>query len=813
MLHPRLPPTACPRRNQRRAFTFRSQRPTLAPWMLAVVILAGAAAVAPAAGPVDDALATPPAVVNDVAFQYCLDCHDQSEAQGDFVLEGLLEDPLSAHPEIWEKVIHRTHTRQMPPADQRSRPDDETYEAFTTALTAILDGAAVAHPQPGRTDSFRRMNRTEYRNAVRDLLAVDIDAESLLPADEFAHGFDNITVTHLSPTLLDRLIGAAQKISRVAVGAPRSSPDGFTIRIPADRTQEQHVDGLPLGTRGGTIVPYFFPRSGEYEVRLRLARDRNENIEGLRGEHEVLLLLNGNPLESFTVDRPERGGRQDHALVDQHLVYRGAFPAGPQELGITFPESTQPVQESLRRPFEAAFNYHRHPRRNPALYQVTITGPFASIDDGETPSRQKIFVTTPAAAGSESAAARQILAHLMRQAYRRPVTDDDFVRPMQFYEQTAAEKGYEAGIEMALASILVSPEFVFRIERDPTDLPSGAVYAISDLELASRLAFFIWSSLPDEELLALAEAGQLREPGMLDAQVKRMLADPRAANLATNFAGQWLYLRNLETFTPNLRLFPDFDDNLRRAFREETELFIESIVREDRPAMELLSANYSYLNERLARHYDIPYVRGSRFRRVELAPETNRGGLLRQGSILSVTSYATRTSPVLRGNWVLENILGTPTPPPPPNIPALDGVISEKLPMRERLALHREDKSCAVCHNLMDPVGFSLENFDAVGQWREVDNGAEIDVSGGLPDGSAFHGVGGLEAGLLERPDLFVATLTEKLMTFALGRGLEYYDRPAIRQVVRAAAEDDYRISAIILGIAESVPFQMRTTP
>ncbi|GAB5559679.1 MAG: hypothetical protein SynsKO_13260 [Synoicihabitans sp.] len=741
---------------------------------------------------------------------YCISCHNEDDAVGELVLEGLNLDDPGAHPEILEKMVHRMHARQMPPAEERRRPADDVYAEFTHALSTVLDELAEKKPQPGRIDSFRRLNRTEYQNAIRDLLAVDIDTSVLLPADELAHGFDNITVTSLSPTLMDRYITAAQKISRLAVGAPLKVPAGYTVRIPGDRTQEKHVAGLPLGTRGGALIPYHFPREGEYEIRMRLTRDRNEHVEGLQGEHQIELLLEDQLLQSYTIKRPD-DGRKDHVNVDRHLVYRGDFKAGPQNIGVTFPEKIAPLMETRRRPFEARFNYHRHPRQNPALYQVTITGPFESGGAGQTPSRDRIFTTTPEQAGGEREAAREILSKLMRLAYRRPVTAEDLTKPMAFYAEGAQEGGFEAGIELALSAVLVSPEFLFRIEREPEAAKSGEAYAISQLELASRLSFFVWSSIPDDELLSLAEAGRLREPGVIDEQIERMLADPRSANLSTNFAGQWLHLRNLENTAPNLRLFPDFDDNLRQSFKRETELFIDSIVREDRSAVDLLSADYTYLNERLARHYGIPSVRGSRFRRVELDPAWKRGGLLRQGSVLTVTSYATRTSPVIRGNWILENILGTPPPPPPADVPSLDTVILEKLPMRERLALHRADPACASCHNLMDPPGFALENFDAVGRWRDSEDGLAINAEGGLPDGQSFHGADGLEYGLLVRPDLFVATLTEKLMIFALGRGVEYYDAPAIRKIVRESADDNYRISVIVAGIARSVPFQMRT--
>jgi hypothetical protein len=463
---------------------------------------------------------------------------------------------------------------------------------------------------------------------------------------------------------------------------------------------------------------------------------------------------------------------------------------------------------------------HRHPRTAPAVFQVSITGPFDAKGAGDTPSRRAIFgrfATAPAADPNDEARAREVLAPLLRRAYRRPISDDDLRKPLAFFREGSAEgAGFEAGIERALTAILVSPQFLFRIEADPAGVPPGTVYRLSDLELASRLSFFIWSSLPDDALLDAAVRGDLRQPALFEKQVRRMLADDRARNLVTNFAAQWLHLRGLESVTPDLRRFIDFDDNLRQAFRQETELFFESILREDRPVTDLLNADYTFLNERLAKHYGIPHVFGSQFRRVSFAgdPGRQRGGLLRQGSILTVTSYATRTSPVIRGHWILSNLVGAPPPPPPPNVPALDdNVVSASLPIRERLAAHRANPACASCHDIMDPVGFALENYDAVGRWRVNEDHRPVDASGSLTDGSTFNGVAGLERALLQRPELFAGTLSEKLLIFALGRGVEIYDAPAIRQIVRRAQADNFRFSALILGLVNSTPFQMRKTP
>lgn len=740
--------------------------------------------------------------------QYCVGCHDADSKRGDLDLDTIRSEGMTQHPEIWEKVVTRLRARQMPPPNRR-RPSDETYNAVLKSMTGRLDTYAAEHPQPGRVETFRRLTRSEYQNAIRDLLAVEIDADSLLPKDEESHGFDNVTVGTLSPSLVDRYITAAQRISRLAVGRPLDTPGGVTVRLPPDYTQEKHVEGLPLGTRGGSVFSYTFPQDGEYEIKVRLARDRNEHVEGLNGEHKMDILVDRELIERFTVARK---GHESHSDVDRHLRVRTFVNAGPRKVGVAFLQKSYSLLENKRQPFEAHFNLHRHPRLSPAVYQISITGPFNAVGAGDTPSRKKIFTRWPDKASEERPVAREILSNIMKLAFCRPISDSDLTKPMGFYERAASEGGFEAGIEKALASILVSPEFLFRIEREPIDEAPGSVYSISDLELASRLSFFIWSSLPDEELLDLAIEGRLSDADILDSQVRRMLADPRSSSLISNFADQWLHLRNLESITPDLRLFPDFDDNLRQAFRKETELFVESVLREDRSVLELLKADYTFLNERLAHHYGIPGVLGSRFRRVTLDPEQQRGGLLRQGGILTVTSYATRTSPVIRGHWVLENIIGTPPPPPPPDVPALEeNKVDSTLSMRDQLAKHRANSACASCHNLMDPVGFALENFDAVGRWREFENGAPVDASGGLPDGSEFVGVRNLENGLLERPELFVHTLSRKLLTFALGRGVEYYDAPAIRQIVKEAEVDNYRMSSILLGIVKSTPFQMRT--
>lgn len=787
-------------------------------------------------------LAAPPkAVVAEMLRGHCLDCHDGESKKGDLNLAPLLEADIPQHTDTWEKVVRRMTARQMPPANRKNRPTEAEYNHTLKSLTSALDGFANKHPNPGRTETFRRLNRTEYQNAIRDLLALDIDAAALLPKDEASHGFDNVTVGDLSPTLLNRYVSAAEKISRMAIGAPRRTPGGDTFRLPPDLTQEEHVEGLPPGTRGGTLLDYTFPRDAEYEIQIRLTRDRNEEVEGLREPHELVVLIDKAQVKSFTVAPPTD---RNFDKVDAHLKVRVPVGAGPRQVGVTFAKNPSSLLETKREPYRSRFNMHRHPRIGPAIYQVSINGPYNSKGPGDTPSRRRVFASypnLPGSSGRESAltkagkdqsrltsaatvhgtaradaldperSAEKILATLLRRAYRRPVTTNDLAKPMDFYRRTSATDGFEAGIEAALSAVLVSPEFLFRIERDPDDVRADAAYRLSDVALASRLSFFLWSSIPDDELLAAAERGELHKPRVLEKQVRRMLADDRALNLVRNFGEQWLHLRNLDSVTPDLRLFPDFDDNLRQAFRRETELHFETILREDRSVLALLKADYTFLNERLARHYGIPNVHGSQFRRVALGRDSVRGGLLRQGSVLTVTSYATRTSPVLRGKWILDNLLGLPPSPPPPNVPNLkENTIAANLSVRERLAEHRANAQCASCHNLIDPPGFALENFDAVGRWRTLEEGKPVDAAGGLPDGSALDGVAGLEAGLLKRPELFASALTEKLLTFALGRGVEHYDAPAVRKIVRDAADENYRLSSIIVGIVRSVPFTMR---
>jgi len=707
----------------------------------------------------------------DFVSDYCIDCHGDGTIRGGLDLGEVMDADPAEHWDIWEHAILRMDTRQMPPP-KKDQPSREEYDETIGELRSYLDQLSKEKPNLGKVPALRRLTRTEYQHAVRDLLGVRVEVGEMLPKDESSHGFDNITVGELSPTLLNRYIGAAKKIARVAVGSSYDSPDLRVVRVPGDRSQKEHVEGLPLGTRGGVLFEHSFPVNGAYDFEIRLARDRNEEVEGLvGGDHEVEILIDGEPAKTFVVKRPKN---RDHTKVDAHLNVRIEVPAGNHQVGVTFPRQSSSLLETKRQPYDAQFNFHRHPRQAPAIFQVSVTGPFEGKE------------TAPRFTKDDFRA-------LMRRAYRRPMTEDDLAKMKPYLDES---------LEMAVAAILVSPRFLFRIENAPAELAVGDVYPLSNSQLATRLSFFLWSSLPDDELLA----ADFSQPLVLEKQVRRMLTDSRAEALVTNFANQWLQLRNLDAISPDLRLFPDFDDNLRQSFKRETELLFQTVLQEGSKVADLLSADFTFLNERLAQHYGIPHIYGSRFRRVELDDSAKRGGLLRQGSILTVTSYANRTSPVIRGNWILENILGTPAPPPPPEIPTLDDlVVPDDLPMREKLAAHSQDRSCATCHRLIDPPGFAMEEYDAVGRFVT----GEVDALGGLPDGQTFTGVDPLEKALLERPDLFARTVTEKLLTYALGRGVEYYDAPALREIVKQSAPD-YRLTDLILGITQSKPFTHR---
>ena len=764
--------------------------------------------------------------------RYCLTCHNTRLRTADLALDTVDVSDVGAHPEIWEKVVRKLRAGAMPPA-ARPRPDSDTYAAFTTWLETELDRVAAARPNPGRTDTFHRLNRSEYHNVIRDLLALEVDVAALLPADDGSYGFDNIAgVLGMSPTLLERYLSAARKISRLAVGRPAPSATAETFRLATDLTQDLRVDGLPFGTRGGTRFTYTFPEDAEYAFQVRLGRDASGTLKIFNTPHQLEVSLDGRPLQTFVVGeaRPEDVERSSpeyrqylvrQRTIDEGWEVRVPVRAGPHTVQVTFHQKTSAYAETLRQPFLRPYTSITggDTRYQPYVGSVTIAGPFEASGSGPaggTPSRERIFVCHPPRGDldAESRCARQILSTLARRAYRRPVEERDLDVLLAFYDDGYADGGFEAGIELGLRRLLASPEFLFRVERDPADLEPGTPYRISDLELASRLSFFLWSSIPDDALIDVAVAGALHEPGVLEAQTRRMLADDRANALVENFAGQWLYLRNVSSLTPDEDRFPDFGESLRLAFKRETELFFESVLREDRSVLDFLTADYTFINERLARHYGIPNIYGSHFRRVTM-PDDTRRGLLGQGSILAATAYPTRTSPVLRGKWVLDNLLGTPPPLPPPDVPSLEETTAAgaALSMREAMEQHRANPVCASCHQLMDPPGFALEQFDAVGRYRtRNESNTPIDASGMLPDGTRFDGAAGLRNALLARPDLFVTTLTEKLLTYALGRGVEYYDAPAIRAITGAAAAEGHHMSSLILGVVKSPPFQMRRT-
>ena len=749
--------------------------------------------------------------------QYCVTCHSDRLQTGGLSLEGRDLGDITTDATTWEKVVKKLLAGAMPP-QPRPRPEPAAYDGLRTWLEDELDRAAAATPRPGRTEALHRLSRTEYRNVVRDLLGLDVDVSNFLPPDDTSYGFDNIAgVLGISPTLMERYLGAARKVSRLAIGSPVPSPTAETFRIPSDLGQDEHVAGLPFGTRGGTLIDYNFPEDAEYVIAV--LPDGPLYIE----PHELEVTLDGERVELFTIGRRlERGERPtEYAAEADPREVRLRVPAGPHQVGVAFLAKSAAEPERARKLYLRPFTGEGSggdSRYQPYVEAVTIAGPFESRGTRpavDTPSRARIFTCAPTAgdAAATTGCARDILATVARRAYRRPVEPEDVDRLLPFYEQGAETGGFDGGIELALRRLLVSPEFLFRVETDPVGLAPGTPYELSDLELASRLSFFLWSSIPDDELLDLAARGGLRDPAALEAEARRMLDDPRATALVTNFAGQWLSLRNAAAVRPDEDAFPDFGEGLRRGFRSETELLFEHVLREDLSVVELLSADYTFINERLATHYGIPGVRGSHFRRVAL-DDPARGGLLGHGSILTVTSHANRTSPVVRGKWVLENILGNPPPPPPADVPALEETTTGKqLTMREAMEQHRANPVCASCHRVMDPMGLALEPFDAIGRRRSPsETKLGMDTTGVLPDGTSFDGPAGLKAALLAHPERFVNTVTEKLLIYALGRGLEYYDAPAVRAITRAAATDDYRLTALILGVVKSVPFRMRST-
>jgi mono/diheme cytochrome c family protein len=745
--------------------------------------------------------------------QYCVTCHNDKLKTAGLSLDNIDVGRPSDASLVWEKVIRKLRTGAMPPAG-RPRPDQAGYDSLATYLETALDTVALAKPDPGRP-TIHRLNRTEYANAVRDLLALDIEGDSLLPPDDAGYGFDNNSdVLSVSPSLLDRYTSAARYISRLAIGDPTIRLPLSTYNVPRLRLQDDRTsEDLPFGSRGGIAVQHYFPLDGEYLIRIRLQYLDNDLIQNLSEPHQLDVRLDGARIKLFSIGA--KSAAQEYG--EDGLEVRFQAQAGTHLVGVAFRNEGTVSEGMLRPPFVQLQHDGQgqkiDDKSDPAVDSISIGGPFGAKAASETPSRRKVFVCRPTDPKDEDICAKKILSTLLRRAYRRPVTDSDLQGLLRLYQGGRNSSGFEAGIGRALQGILLSSQFLFREERDPANAAAGTVHRVSDVELASRLSFFLWSSIPDDQLLSVAEAGKLKDPLVLEQQVRRLLHDSRSKTLVDNFVSQWLNLRAIQALVPDPGAFPEFDDSLREAFQTEAELFFRSMLLEDRSLLDLLNANYTFVNGRLARHYGIPNVYGSRFRRVTLADE-NRWGLLGKGAILMVTSYPGRTSPVVRGKWVLENILGTPPPQPPANVPPLDEGgrrgPAQRLTLRQRMEQHRASPACASCHVQMDPIGFALENYDAIGRWRATEQGVAIDASGVLPNGTQFQGPTGLRKILLSHPDQFATTFAEKLLTYALGRGVEDYDQPAIRAILREARSNDYRWSAFIIGIVKSVPFQMR---
>lgn len=751
--------------------------------------------------------------------KYCVTCHN-SRATTTATASGVVLDKadlnkVADNPELWEKVVRKLRTGTMPP-ESAPRPDRATHDSLLGFIESRLDRAAAERPNPGRP-MVHRLNRAEYANAIRDLFELEVDAAALLPPDDSANGFDNIAdVLSLSPSLLESYLSAAAKISALAVGSPRITASSETYKVRGDMSQIEHLEGLPLGTRGGVSARHTFPLDGEYVIRVKLVETNLGTIRGLQDEQQLEITVGGQrvllaPVGGYD-DYMESGNNATNIVnaLYTRLQVRVAVRAGQRQVTAAFlnpASSLGPIrlQQHLYSTIVATDHLGL-----PHIEYMTVSGPFSAGDAGDTPSRERIFSCRPSRPAEERACATTILSKLARRAYRRPVTEADMSGLLRFYDEGRKNNSFEAGIEMGLRAMLASPKFVFRAERDPAGIAPGSAYALNDVELASRLSFFIWSSIPDDELLALAESRKLRDPKTLAQQIQRMIADPKSQALVENFAGQWLHIRNLRSATPDKNDFPNFDHTLRQAFERELELFVGSIIREKRSVLELLTADYTFVNERLALHYGIPNIFGSHFRRVSGIDETRRG-LLGKGGILLVTSHADRTSPVVRGKWILDNLVGAPPPPPPPEVPALpDSPGAKPLTMRARMEQHRANPVCANCHKLMDPLGLALENFDAVGAWRTDDGGQPLDTSGQLPDGSKIDGVTGLRETLLKQPEVLVTTVTEKLLTYALGRGLGPEDMPAVRAIVRQSERDGYRFTSLIDGVVNSTPFRMR---
>jgi mono/diheme cytochrome c family protein len=748
---------------------------------------------------------------------YCVTCHNQRMKTAGVTFDTVDLAKLPDHADLWEKTVRKLRGGMMPPPGVR-RPDPASVDAMVSWLEQSLDEAAAARPNPGRV-ALHRLNRAEYAAAIDDLLGLKIDASALLPKDDEVEGFDNVaSVLTVSPSFLDQYISAARVVSARAIGNPTARPGSMTYRPARGTDQSARVDGLPLGTRGGLLVEHLFPADGDYKLNIPNMAIAGY-VRGMEYRHTLIVTIDGVKVFENAI-----GGEEDIKAIDQQQAPAVAainarfldipikVTAGPHKVGVAFIARTFAESDDILHSFKPSAGEDRIPR----IGSLEIQGPFNPTGVSNTPSRSRVFVCRPKNAGDEPSCAKTILSSLARKAYRRPITDADLEAPLAFYSAARGLSDFDTAIRDALPTILASPKFLYRAERSPVGLAAGSAHRIGDIELASRLSYFLIGRGPDEELLTVAERGTLTTPRVLDAQVRRLLADPRAETLVSNFAFQWLKMRALDEIDPDPIIFPNFDDSLRAAFRREMELFVGSILREDRSVLDLLTANHTFVNERLALHYGVPDVRGDRFRRITLTDE-NRWGLLGKGAVLLTTSYANRTAPVLRGAWILENILGTPPAAPPPDVEAFpenkDGEKARSV--REIMEMHRAKPSCNACHGVMDPLGFALENFDAIGEWRSVDRyaGTAIDASGSLIDGTAVRNPADLRAALIQRPEQFVQTLTERLMTYALGRTVEYYDMPTVRRIVREAARDKYRFSSIVMGIVKSDPFRMRMVP
>jgi len=778
------------------------------------VLFAGLLTATFAAAGARDAAAAVDTQTKATLDQYCVTCHNARLKTGGFVLDTSSLEHVATDRDSWEKVVRKLRLGVMPPLGSR-RPDASTYDRLMTTLESELDAAAAAHPFPGRP-VLHRLNRAEYANAIRDLLGLNIDVSALLPPDDAAYGFDNVAdALGSSPALLQAYLGAARKISTIAVGDPRVGVNRDTYSARQDLSQDIHLEGLPLGTQGGLSATHTFPVDGDYEFQVRMWRTNLSAMRGLQDPHQVEVAIDGDRILLATI-----GGDQDLVKLQKNptatsdeieatkLRVRVHVKAGARTITAAILEEAPWMLETARlQPFVRDFSNPFAAEGAPHVQTLSVEGPYNIVPSGQPPSAALFVCTT-----RDAVCARRIVTSIGRRAYRRPLTQAEVDGLMTFYATGRKNASFNAGIEFALRRILASPSFVFRPERESTTVAAGVPYRITDYELASRLSFFLWSSIPDAELLRVAGSGTLSKPDVLAAQVRRMLADTKSSALVENFAGQWLQLRNLKGIVPNPETYPDFDDNLRQAFRTEAEMFFADVIHQDRNVLDLMTSDRTFVNERLARHYGIPGVFGSYFRPVRLTDEARRG-LLGKGAVLMVTSHATTTSPVLRGKWILDNLMGAPPPPPLPNVPALKEPAAGEPPktMRELMEQHRTNAICASCHKSLDPLGFAMENFDVDGTWRTKNvGGFTLDTADVLPDGTSIEGVNGLRTAMLKRPEVFVQTLTEKLLLYALGRGLTPEDMPAVRAIVRSARGQDYRFSSLVNAIVSSVPFQMR---